>query len=69
MEVSKREMGRTFNLPSSARIEPVLASFSRAQMLKPFIVGDIDPVVRISLRRGMKWFINTSSGRALIFHR
>jgi hypothetical protein len=43
-------------------MDPVLASFSRAQMLTPFIVGDIDPVVRISLRRGMKWFISTSSG-------
>jgi hypothetical protein len=64
MDVSNREMGRTFSLPSSARIEPVLASFSRAQMLKPFMVGDIDPVMRISLRRGRKWFVSTSSGRA-----
>jgi hypothetical protein len=35
-------------------MDPVLASFSRTQMLKPFMVGDIEPVRRISLRRGRK---------------
>ena len=47
-------------------MEPVWISFSSAQTLKPFIVGEIDPLMIISLRRGRKCFTSMSSGRALI---